>query len=127
MKKWVWRGVLILSVALNSYWLGKWLLFDQSYTPTEEEAVILGEMIQRTVESDDYQMLVNRTDEQVLAITSSINKNKGGAFPFYMDVYVKTDQQSYIFSCKDKTCAEMHIGGTAYSRYSEEEPRLPLQ
>lgn len=45
----------------------------------------------------------------------------------HYEVYVGTDQQTYIFNCIDEKCSDVTIGGWAYSRYSEEEPLLPVK
>lgn len=106
------------------YHFGKifWL---EMYTPTEKDQVILGEMTQRVVESEKYQKLA--VTEKVYAITAGVDRNKGGVYPFHYDVTVRTDKESYIFSCKDNTCSDMKIGGWTYSRYSEDKPVLPLK
>lgn len=127
MNKGLWKGVLFVSLALNVFVIGKWVLFEKWYTPTKDEAIVLAEMIQKTVESDDYKSLLSLQDEDVVAITTYVNKMKGGVYPYYMEVNVTTNKQSYYFMCKDKTCNEMELGGWGYSRYSEEEPRLPLK
>lgn len=95
------------------------------YTPNEEDKVILGEMVQLVVESEEYQKLTET--EKVYAITTFVDRNKGGRYPFHYDVIVKTDKESYLFGCKDESCSEMEIGGWMYSRYSEHEPVLPLK
>ena len=125
MKIWAWRIVLIISLAINIYLIGKWLLFDQWSVATNEEAIILSEMVQKTIESAEYQQIAERED--VISIHSDVNKWNGGVYPYYMSVYVATDVQTYIFSCHDKTCAQMSNGGWTYSKYSEEAPRLPLK
>ncbi|ARK24159.1 hypothetical protein SporoP37_05310 [Sporosarcina sp. P37] len=123
MKKWlVW--ILVISVCLNLYQFGKdfWVGL---YTPTEEDRVILGEMTQFVVESEEYRKIAET--EKIYAITTGVDRNKGGGYPFHYDVMVKTDKESYIFYCMDKTCSDMEIGGWTYSRYSEDEPVLPLK
>lgn len=122
MKKLLWT-LLIISLCFNLYALGKsfWV---GMYTPTQEDQVILGEMTQLVVESDAYQKLAET--EKVYAITTGVDRNKGGVYPFHYGVSIRTDKQSYIFSCKDKTCSDMEIGGWTYSRYSEDDPILPL-
>lgn len=95
------------------------------YTPNEEDMIILGEMAQLVVESKDYQKLAET--EKIYAITTGVDRNKGGVFPFHYGVTVRTNKESYIFSCKDRTCSDMEIGEWSYSRYSEDEPVLPLK
>lgn len=46
MKKKLLIGLLIVSLAINLFLLGDWLLFQ----PTEEEEIALSEMVQKTVE-----------------------------------------------------------------------------
>lgn len=123
MKKWL-IGLLILSLCLNIYQFGKGV-WQSLYTPTKEDWVLLGEMTQRVVESEEYQQLAET--EKIYAITTGVDRNKGGGYPFHYDVVVKTDKQSYFFYCKEKTCTDIEIGGWSYSRYSEEEPVLPLK
>lgn len=49
--------LLIGSLGVNLYIGGKWILFDRGYEPTSEEAIIMSEMVQKTVESEDYKKL----------------------------------------------------------------------
>ena len=116
--------LLILSVSVNVFILGKWLLIDQWYTPTEEERIILSEMIQKTVESEGYKNIAETN--KIIAIEGSIDRNKGGAFPYYFGISVRTDEQTYIFSCSNKQCDTMKNGQWTYSRYQDESPRLPF-
>lgn len=116
--------LLILSISVNLFIFGKWLLIEQWYTPSTEENIILSEMIQKTVESDGYKSILET--EKIIAIEASMDKNKGGVFPYYFGVSVRTDKQTYIFSCSDKQCDTMENGQWTYSRYSEEKPRLPF-
>ena len=123
MKKWlVW--ILVISVCLNLYQFGKHS-WEGMYTPNVGDKEILSEMTQLVVESKDYKKLAE--NEKVYAIETNVDRNKGGVYPFHYDVTVKTDKESYIFSCVDKTCSDMEIGGWTYSRYSEDEPVLPLK
>lgn len=116
--------LLILSIAVNFFILGKRLLVDQWYDPSSDEEIILSEMVQKTVESEDYKTIANK--ENVIAIDRGLDKNKGGIFPYYFGVSVRTDKQTYIFSCSDERCFEMKNGGTTYSIYEDEKPRLPF-
>lgn len=123
MKKWL-AWILVISVCLNLYHFGKnsWI---GMYTPNEKDMIILGEMTQLVVESKDYQKLAET--EKIYAIIAGVDRNKGGGYPFHYGVTVRTNKESYIFSCRDKTCSDMEIGGWTYSRYSEDEPVLPLK
>ena len=60
--------MLSLSIALNLFILGKWLLIDQWYDMTSEEKVILSEMVQKTIESEDYKNIADK--EKFIAIDS---------------------------------------------------------
>ncbi|OZU87124.1 hypothetical protein CIL03_18235 [Virgibacillus indicus] len=116
--------LLIISLGVNLYFLGKWFLIDQWYEPSEEEQVILSEMVQKTVESEGYKNLAEK--ENIIAIDSSMDKNKGGVFPYYFEVSVRTDKQTYLFYCSDANCSEMENEGWTYSIYQDENPRLPF-
>ena len=123
MKKWI-LGVLIISIGFNIYFIGK-NFWEGMYIPNSEDSVILSEMTQLVVQSDSYKRISE--NEKVYAIAAGVDRNKGGVYPFHYGVSVRTDKQTYIFSCKDKACGEMNSGETTYSRYSEEEPVLPLK
>ncbi|MGE7879725.1 hypothetical protein [Peribacillus muralis] len=117
--------VLITSIAFNLFLFGRWFIFERAYEPSESEQVILSEMVQKTVEGEDYQKIAEK--ENIIAIDANLDKNKGGAFPYYLGVSVRTDKQTHLFSCDDDQCSEMESAGTAYSRYKDEEPSLPLK
>ena len=99
-------------------------MIEQWYTPSSGESVILSEMIQKTVECEDYKKIAE--SDKIIAVESSIDRNKGGVFPFYFSVDVRTDKQTYIFSCSNKQCDTMDNGSWTYSRYEDEKPRLPF-
>ena len=124
MKKKLVLVVLIVSLGINLFLLGDWLLVKQGTQPTKEEEIVLSEMVQKTVESTDYQTIASK--EKIIAIERGMDKSKGGAFPYYFGVNVYTDKQTYIFSCTDTACATMENGGTMYSIYKDEDPRLPF-
>ncbi|WP_152446393.1 hypothetical protein [Bacillus sp. THAF10] len=115
----------MISLGVNLYIFGKWLLIERSYEATTEEKIILSEMVHKTVISEDYKKLAEQ--ENIIAIDTSIDKNKGGVFPYYLTVGVRTDKQTYIFSCNNEQCLEMENEGWTYSRYEEEKPRLPFK
>lgn len=125
MKKTIFSALFILSIAINLTIFGKWLIFDWGYAPSREEEIILSEMVRLTVESEDYQKIEQK--ENIIAIEPSIDKRKGGVYPFYFEVSVRTDTMTHIFSCKDKSCARMEEGGLTYSIYEDESPRLPMK
>lgn len=117
--------LLIVSLGINLYIGGKWFLFDYGYEPTQEESIIMSEMVQKTIESEDYKNIEKR--EKVFAIESSIDKYKGGHFPYNMGVSVRTDKQTYLFFCDNDQCSKMTNQGWTYSIYQDEKPRLPLK
>ncbi|TRM10776.1 hypothetical protein FH966_03060 [Lentibacillus cibarius] len=117
--------LLTLSISVNLFILGKWLLVNQWYDPSADEKVILSEMVQKTIESEDYKRIASK--ENVIAIDTGMDKNKGGVFPYYFGVSVRTDKQTYIFSCSDELCNEMENGEWTYSIYQDEKPRLPFE
>lgn len=114
----------MISVIVNLFILGKWLLVERPYEPSSKEKVILSEMVQKTINSEDYKKISER--ENIIAIDTGMDKNKGGAFPYYFGVSVRTDSQTYLFSCEDESCSEMEQYGTTYSIYEDENPRLPF-
>ncbi|MGN8647303.1 hypothetical protein ACTNEO_14695 [Gracilibacillus sp. HCP3S3_G5_1] len=116
--------LLTLSIAVNLFILGKWLLVDQWYDPSPDEQIILSEMVQKTIESEDYEKIAKK--ENIIAIDTGIDKNKGGVFPYYFSVSVRTDKQTYIFTCFDDQCTKMDNGEWGYSIYEDEKPRLPF-
>jgi hypothetical protein len=117
--------LLIVSLGVNMYIAGKWILFERGYEPTSEEKIIMDEMVQKTIESEDYKKIVKKED--VIAIDRDIDKYKGGAFPYNMEVSVRTNKQTYLFFCDDDRCSKMVNEGWTASIYQDEEPRLPLK
>ncbi len=117
--------LLVLSLGVNVYFIGKWMLVDQFYEPSQEESIILSEMVQKTVDSAEYKRLAEK--EKIIAIERSMDKNKGGGFPYYFMVSVRTDNDTYLFSCNNEQCSEMEIFGQTYSIYQDEKPRLPFR
>lgn len=124
MKKRFILFLLVVSILVNVYHFGKdfWV---GMHTPDEKDKILLGEMVQHVVESEEYQNLAQK--EKIYAITTSVDRNKGGVYPFHYNVTVETEKESYIFNCKDETCSEIGIGGRTSSRYSENESVLPLK
>lgn len=120
MKKKLLLVLLIVSVGINFFLLGDWLLFQ----PTEEEEIALSEMVQKTVESADYQEIASK--QKVIAIDRFLEKSKGGTFPYNFTVNVYTDTQTHIFACADALCSVMKSTGTMYSIYKDEDRRLPF-
>ena len=117
--------LLIVSLGVNLYIGGKWVLFERGYEPTSEEAIIMSELVPKTIETEEYKKIANK--ENIIAIEKDIDKYKGGDFPYNMEVSVRTDKQAYLFFCKDDQCSKMVNGGWSYSIYQDEKPRLPLK
>lgn len=117
--------LLIISIGIHLFTFGKSLLLEKPYQPTPEEKVLLSEMVVKTLQSEDYQKIAET--QQVIAIDTSVDKNKGGVFPYYMVVSVRTDHQTYHFTCTDEKCQAMENGGWSYSIYKQEQPRLPFK
>ena len=122
MKKWLIL-FLVLSLAMNLLLYGV-IFWKGMYTANEKDQVILGEMVQQVIESQQYKSLNEK--EKVLAVNSSVDRNKGGVFPFHYSVMVYTAEKVYIFECKDKNCAAVGLVGTMYSRYEDSELLLPF-
>ena len=120
MKKKLVLVLLIVSLGINLFLLGDWLLFQ----PTAEEEIALSEMVQKTVESADYHEIASK--EKMIAIDRFLEKSKGETFPYNFTVNVYTDTQTHIFSCTDAACSTMESAGTMYSIYKDEDRRLPF-
>ena len=61
-----------------------------------------------------------------MAVDTSMDKNKGGVFPYYFMISVRTDKQTYLFSCRNEPCTQMENIGETYSIYQDEKPYLPF-
>jgi hypothetical protein len=124
MKKKTVIIVFAISLCTNLILLGKFLI-DKRLEPTQEEKIILSEMVQKTIESEYFKKLAEK--EKIISIDTDANHLKGGVFPFYLEVDVNTKKQTYIFSCSNKQCSNVNNGGWTYSIYQDERPRLPLK
>ncbi|ANU12303.1 hypothetical protein BBH88_18650 (plasmid) [Planococcus antarcticus DSM 14505] len=124
MKKKLLVGLVIVSLGVNLFVFGDWLLVKRGTQPTAEEEIALSEMVLKTVESTDYQTIAGK--EKIIAIDRGMDTSKGGAFPYYFGVNVYTDTQTHIFACADTDCSAMKSAGTMYSIYKDEDPRLPF-
>ena len=125
MAKKIVVALLIISIGFNLY-----LLYDRymkfTYSPNYEDQEILGEMTMMVLASEDYKNIA--TKEKVYAIHQTVNRFNVRS-PYAMihyEVLVKTDKQTYYFTCQNKRCDNVDVGGWSYSRYSEEPPILPL-
>lgn len=118
--------LLFISIVMNVY-LGITSYIKSTYTPNLDDQDILGEMTKMVIESEQYQDIASK--ETVYAINQRISRFNvaNPSSIFHYEVYVKTEKQTYIFNCTDKLCTNVSNGGWTYSRYSEEEPILPLK
>ena len=118
--------LLFMSIVMNGY-LGITRYIQSTYTPNLDDQAILGEMTKMVIESEQYQDIASR--ETVYAIKQGVNRFNvaNPSSIFHYEVHVKTDKQTYIFSCVDKLCTNVSNEGWTYSTYSEEEPILPLK
>lgn len=106
MKKRILLILLTISLLMNIFFLGKWLLFDRLFHPSKE-----------------YQHITAK--EKVIAIDTGVHKIR--KYPFYYEVHVRTNQEIYIFTCQDETCSDVKNESWSNSIYQHEEPRLPLK
>ncbi|MFP3512262.1 hypothetical protein SB775_22020 [Peribacillus sp. SIMBA_075] len=67
--------VLIISIGINLFLFGRWLIFEKAYEPSESEQAILRKMVQKTVESKEFKKLAEK--ENIIAIDANMDKNKG--------------------------------------------------
>lgn len=117
--------LLIISLIFNLYF-GVTSYVKYSYTPNLDDQVILGEMTKMVLQNEQYQEIASR--ETVYSIkqgVSRFNVSNPSSVIFY-EISVQTEKQDYIFTCTDVSCTDVSIGGWSGSRYSEEEPVLPL-
>ncbi|WP_339212320.1 hypothetical protein [Solibacillus sp. FSL W8-0372] len=117
--------LLFISVILNLF-LGITSFIKSTYTANLDDQVILGEMTRMVLQTEQYQEIASR--ETVYAIKQGVNRfNVSDPSSIYLyEISVQTEQKSYIFTCTDKLCTEVSNDGWSYSRYSEDEPVLPL-
>lgn len=117
--------VLIVSL-LGNISFGVSSYIKSSYTPDLDDQMILAEMTQMVLQSEQYKNIA--IQEEVYAIKQGVNRfNVSNTSSVYnYEIYVQTEKQSYIFYCIDKKCSDVSNEGWTYSRYSEEEPLLPL-
>ncbi|WP_101842555.1 hypothetical protein [Halobacillus sp. Marseille-P3879] len=113
------------SLVLNLY-LGIDRYIKSTYTPNLEDQQILGEMTKMVLENEQYQEIASR--ETVYAIKQGVSRFNVAdpSSVFHYEIYVQTEKESYIFSCTDEGCSDVSNEGWTYSRYSEEEPILPM-
>lgn len=118
--------LLFISFVLNLI-LGISSFIKSTYTPNLDDQIILGEMTKMVLENKQYQEIAAR--ENVYAIKQGVSRFNvaDSSSIFHYEIYVQTEQQTYIFYCTDKLCSGVSNDGWSYSRYSEEEPVLPLK
>lgn len=122
MRKWI-APLLVISVFININLL-LYIWMTSFYTFNEQEQQLLGEMTVKVFESKEYQQIAD--SEKVYSVEPVVDRWKGGEFPHYYSVTLRTNKESYDFYCADAACDQVEIGGWSYSRYAEEEPLLPL-
>lgn len=118
--------ILLISILLNIY-----LVVNQSikstYMPNVNDLELLAEMTKMVIETEEYKELLNR--ETIYAIKPGVSRfnvvSPSSAFSY--EVQVLTENDGYVFYCADEQCSQVEIGGWTHTRYSEEEPILPLK
>ncbi|MEK4130083.1 hypothetical protein NYE67_10400 [Solibacillus sp. FSL W8-0474] len=78
------------------------------------------------LQTEQYQEIASR--ETIYAIkqgVSRFNVSEPSSI-YHYEISVQTEKQTYIFNCKDKLCTKVSNDGWSYSRYSDNEPVLPL-
>ena len=118
--------LLFISLAGNLYW-GITSFIKSTYTPNAYDQDLLGEMTKMVLETEQYQEIASReTVYSIMQGVSRFNVSNPSSVSHY-EIYVKTEKQTYIFTCSDEFCTNVSTGGLTYTRYSEEEPLLPLK
>lgn len=85
---------------------------------------ILGEMVVKAINSNDYREI--NKNEQIVSIKTSVDRNKGGVFPYHYAISVFTGTQTHLFSCEDDHCTKVEKYGEMYSNYRDERSILPF-
>lgn len=118
-------AIIIFSLGLNLY-LGVDSYIKSTYTPNLDDQEILGEMTMMVLESDKYKEIASK--EKIYSITQGVSRFNvsNPESIFHYEIYVKTKNQTYIFTCEDEVCSSVSNGGWTYSRYNEEKTILPL-
>lgn len=119
MKKWIMPVLLCIAICIIAY-LSISNYLKSTYIPTDADLNLLGEMIIKVIHSEDYKEIADK--ETIYAIKPTVSRfnvsNPDSIFHY--EVYVKTETQSYIFTCDDEQCSTVTNDGWTYSRYSEE-------
>lgn len=114
-----------VSLIFNVY-LGITGYIESTYTPDSEDREFLAEMTKKVIESDQYKEIASR--EPVYGIEQGVSRFNvtDPSSVYHYEIYVQTDKQSYIFTCKDRACSDVENEGWTYSRFSDKDPILPL-
>ncbi|WP_181917259.1 hypothetical protein [Virgibacillus dokdonensis] len=94
-KRKIFMLLFAISISFNVYLVGKSFIVKKLIEPTDEEEIMLSEMVQKTVESEDYKHLAKKED--IIAIQAGVDKFKGGSFPYTLEVSVKQTNR-HIYS-----------------------------
>ena len=116
---------LSFSLILNIYF-GVSSLIKSTYTPDSEDRDILAEMTKMVIDNEAYQEIAAR--ETVYAIEQGVSRFNVAdpSSIHHYEILVQTEKETYIFTCIDEKCTDVSNEGWTYSRYSEEDPILPL-
>lgn len=114
-----------VSLIFNVY-LGITSYIESTYTPNSDDREFLAEMTKMVIESDQYKEIASK--EPVYAIGQGVSRFNVAdpSSVFHYEIYVQTDKQSYIFTCKNEACSDVENAGSTYSRFSDGDPLLPL-
>ena len=120
-------SVLLFASAVTIVYLVADRYHVRSYSPNGDDRVVLGEMTMKVMETQQYRDIA--ANETVYSITQGVDRFNGGdpSSVSALKISVETDKQTYIFTCSKPDCAEVGNGSWTYSRYSQEDPVLPLR
>ena len=120
-------SVLLFASAVTIVYLVADRYHVRSYSPNGDDRVVLGEMTMKVMETQQYRDIA--ANETVYSITQGVDRFSGGdpSSVSAFEIVVGTDKQAYIFTCSKLDCSEVANGSWTYSRYSQEDPVLPLR
>lgn len=121
----IFVSLFCISLIINVY-LGITSYMKSTYTPNINDQDFLAEMTKMVLDNEQYKEISSK--EHVYAIKQGVDRFNVAdpSSVFLYEIYVKTNKQSYIFTCKDEVCSDVENGGTTYSRYSDKKTILPL-
>ncbi|MDX8047164.1 hypothetical protein SH601_14325 [Gracilibacillus sp. S3-1-1] len=121
----IFISLFVISLGFNIY-LGVTSFIKSTYTPDLDDRDLLAEMTKMVIDSEEYQEIAS--NETIYAIDTGVSRFNVAdpSSIFHYEVIVKTDKQSYSFTCDDEPCSTLSHSGSSYSRYSEEKTLLPL-